>query len=66
MPATVVTIEVGGTGANNAQQALTNLGAAPTAAFTQANSAYAQANAAFQQANTALNSGGASFSWFYS
>jgi hypothetical protein len=66
MSTTVVTVEVGGTGANNATQARVNLGAAPTAAYVQANSAFDQANAAYTQANTALNSAGASVSWFYS
>ena len=36
------------------------------AAYDQANSAYGQANAAYSAANNAINSGGASFSWFYS
>lgn len=52
MPATVATIDVGGTAANNAVAALTNLGAANVAAYAQANTAYAQANAAYAQANT--------------
>lgn len=66
MPTTVVTLEVGGTGANNATQARVNLGAAPTAAYVQANAAYSQANAAYNAANTAINNAGASVSWFYS
>ena len=53
MPITVATIDVGGTGANSAASALTNLGAAPTAAYAQANTAYSQANSAYGQANTA-------------
>jgi hypothetical protein len=40
----VVSVDVGGTGANNSATALTNLGAAPIAAYAQANAAYAQAN----------------------
>lgn len=40
----VVSVAQGGTGANTAAQALTALGAAPTAAYAQANAAYAQAN----------------------
>jgi hypothetical protein len=51
MPVVVSTTQ-GGTGANNAAEARTNLGAAPTAAYTQANNAYAQANAAITKANT--------------
>jgi hypothetical protein len=43
MPVVVSTAQ-GGTGANTAAQALVNLGAAPTAAYTQANNAYAAAN----------------------
>ena len=34
--------------------------------YVLANAAYAQANAAYAAANNALNSGGASFTWFYS
>ena len=59
--ATIVTVQQGGTNANNAAAALTNLGAANVAAYTQANTAYAQANVAYGQANTAYaaaNSGG--------
>ena len=52
MSTTVATIEVGGTGANTAAGALTALGAAPVAAYAQANTAYAQANAAYSKANT--------------
>ena len=40
----VVTLSQGGTGANTAAAALTALGAAPVAAYTQANNAYAAAN----------------------
>ena len=35
-------------------------------ANTNALNAYGQANAAYSAANNAINSGGASFSWFYS
>lgn len=52
MSTTVATIDVGGTGASDAPTALTNLGAANVAAYTQANTAYAQANAAYAKANT--------------
>ena len=48
-----VSIFMGGTGANTASDALTNLGAAPTAAYAQANTARETANAAYGQANTA-------------
>jgi hypothetical protein len=40
----VVSVAQGGTGANTSSAALTALGAAPTAAYTQANNAYAAAN----------------------
>lgn len=40
----VVSLAQGGTGANTAAAALTALGAAPTAAYTQANNAYTAAN----------------------
>lgn len=43
---TIVTVKQGGTNANNAAAALTNLGAAPIAAYAVANSAYAAANTA--------------------
>jgi hypothetical protein len=48
-----VSIFMGGTGANNASDALTNLGAAPAAAYAQANTARGTANDAYAQANTA-------------
>ena len=41
---TLVLVQQGGTGANSSAAALTALGAAPTAAYTQANNAYAAAN----------------------
>ena len=50
---TRVPIRYGGTGANTAASARTALGAAPLAAYDQANSAYAQANAAYNAANNA-------------
>ena len=50
----VVSVDVGGTGASNAAAALLNLGAAPTAAYGQANTAYNQANTAYNQANAAF------------
>lgn len=53
MSTTVATIEVGGTGANTAAGALTALGAAPLAAYAQANTAYAAANTASTTANNA-------------
>lgn len=53
MAITIATVEVGGTGAANAAAALVNLGAAPTAAYVQANTAYNQANTSYNQANTA-------------
>jgi hypothetical protein len=40
----IVSVAQGGTGANTSAAALTALGAAPTAAYTQANNAYAAAN----------------------
>jgi hypothetical protein len=40
----VVSVAQGGTGANTSAAALTALGAAPTAAYVQANNAYSQAN----------------------
>lgn len=43
---TKASIAVGGTGANTSAAALAALGAAPTAAYTQANNAYAAANSA--------------------
>jgi hypothetical protein len=48
-----VSIFMGGTGANTASDALTNLGAAPAAAYAQANTARGTANDAYAQANTA-------------
>jgi len=48
-----VSIFMGGTGANTASEALTNLGAAPAAAYAQANTARGTANDAYAQANTA-------------
>jgi len=53
MATTVATIDVGGTGASDVPTALTNLGAANVAAYTQANTAYAQANTGYAQANSA-------------
>ena len=49
---TIVTVQQGGTNANNAASALTNLGAANVAAYTQANTAYGQANTAYAAANS--------------
>jgi len=40
----LVSVAQGGTGANTSAAALTALGAAPTAAYTQANNAYNAAN----------------------
>jgi hypothetical protein len=54
MALTVATIEVGGTGATHAVGARENLGAAPTAAYEQANLAFNQANSAFTAANNAF------------
>ena len=54
---TVVLLQQGGTGANSAAGALTAIGAAPTAAHTQANNAYAQANSAYAAANTKASIG---------
>jgi hypothetical protein len=54
----LVTLDVGGTGANNAADARTNLGAAPVAAYAQANAAFNQANAAYGQANSAVSATG--------
>jgi hypothetical protein len=51
MAVTVATVDVGGTGASDAATALTNLGAAPIAAYAVANAAYAQANSAFPTMN---------------
>lgn len=48
----IVSVEMGGTSANSAPAALTALGAANVAAYTQANNAYAQANSAYTAANT--------------
>jgi hypothetical protein len=48
---TVVTLQQGGTGANSAAAARVSLGAAPTAAYDQANNAYLQANNAFPTTN---------------
>jgi len=48
----VVSVAQGGTGANTSAAALTALGAAPTAAYTQANNAYAAANTASNTANS--------------
>jgi hypothetical protein len=59
---TRVPIRYGGTGANNAASARTALGAAPSAAYDQANNAYAQANAARDQANTASSDANTTFS----
>jgi hypothetical protein len=53
----VVSVAQGGTGANTSTAALTALGAAPAAAYTQANTAYSQANAAYAQANTKASIG---------
>lgn len=54
---TLVTIQQGGTNANNAANALINLGAASSdvanGAYAQANGAYVQANGAYGQANGA-------------
>ena len=58
---TLVTVQQGGTNANNAVSALTNLGAANVAAYAAANAAYAQANIVYTQANNAYaqaNAGG--------
>lgn len=51
MSTTIVTIDVGGTGANTAAGALIALGAAPAAAYAQANSAYDKANTAASSAS---------------
>lgn len=51
---TIVSIQQGGTNANSASAALTNLGAAPAAAYDQANNAYAAAN----NSSTAVAKGG--------
>ena len=68
MAVTVATVEVGGTGSTDAAGARANLGAAPTAAYdqannarSQANTAYAQANVAYAQANTALDAANNAF-----
>jgi len=50
-----VSIFMGGTGANTASDALTNLGAAPAAAYAQANTARGIANDAYGAANSAAN-----------
>lgn len=49
----IVSLDMGGTSANTAAAALTNLGAAPNTAYVQANNAYAQANSAYTKANNA-------------
>ena len=46
MSTTVATVDVGGTGANTAADALISLGAAPVAAYAAANAAYSAANSA--------------------
>jgi hypothetical protein len=53
MSQTVVTIDVGGTGANTAAGALISLGAAPAISFDQSNTAVVTANIANAQATTA-------------
>ena len=72
---TVVLVQQGGTGSNNASDARSALGAAPTAAYDQANAAFAaansgsssagaaynQANAAYTQANTARSDANTTF-----
>jgi hypothetical protein len=50
-----VSVFMGGTGANTASDALTNLGAAPAAAYAQANTARSTANDAYVAANSAAN-----------
>ena len=57
----IVTTDMGGTGANTAAGALTNLGAAPTAAYAQANTARDQANTAYGQSNTAYAQANAAY-----
>lgn len=52
MTQTIVTVDVGGTGANNAADARTNLGAAPT---TAANTVRVSANGASSQTGVQLN-----------
>ena len=49
----VVSVAQGGTGANTSSAALTALGAAPVAAYAQANTARNQANNAYTAANNA-------------
>jgi hypothetical protein len=58
---TRIPVRYGGTGANTASQARTNLGAAPLAAYDQANNAYAQANLAYAQANNARSDSNTTF-----
>lgn len=58
---TVVLVQQGGTGANNATDARTALGAAPTAAYAQANAAFNQANSAYAAANNATGGFSKSF-----
>jgi hypothetical protein len=53
MSQTIVTIDVGGTGANTAEGALISLGAAPAISFDQSNTAVVTANIANAQATTA-------------
>lgn len=49
----IVSLDMGGTSANDAPTALANLGAANVAAYAQANTARTQANTAYAQANAA-------------
>ena len=65
---TVVSVAQGGTGSNNAAAARTSLGAAPSAAYDQANNAYAAANTAsstggggYDQANAAYGQANAAY-----